>query len=105
MSKNHVNQGNQEVQGLGGIQLSRPVNVPLGQEKESVMEPTVSVHRKGDDLSLVLHGDFNQISSQQLLQALRKLVAMSLKCFATDCPAMFTFRTFGKVDLKKTASA
>ena len=69
------------------------------------MEPTVSVHRKGDDLSLILQGDFNHMSSQQLLQALRKLVAMSLKCFAADCPAVFTFKTFGKIDLKKTTCA
>ena len=69
------------------------------------MEPTVSVHRKGDDVCLILKGDLNHISSQQLLQALKKLVATSLKCFAADCPAAFTFKTYGKVDLKKTASA
>jgi len=69
------------------------------------MEPTVSVQRKGDDLCLILQGDFNHLSSQQLLQALKKLVAMSLKCFAADCPSAFTFKTYGKVDLKKTAAA
>ena len=76
-----------------------------GHEKESVMRPTVSVCRKGEDLYLTLEGDFNHISSQQLLQALKKLVATSLKCFAADCPAAFTFKTYGKVDLKKTTSA
>jgi len=69
------------------------------------MEPTVSVQRKGDDLCLILQGDFNHLSSQQLLQALKKLVAMSLKCFAADCPSAFTFKTYGKVDLKKKAAA
>ena len=69
------------------------------------MEPTVSVHRNGDDLCLILQGDFNHITSQQLLQALRKLVATSLKVFAADFPAAFTFKTSGKIDLKKTASA
>jgi hypothetical protein len=69
------------------------------------MEPTVSVHRKGDDLCLILQGDFNHISSQQLLQALKKLVATSLKCFAADCPSAFTFKIDGKVDRKKTAAA
>lgn len=69
------------------------------------MEPTVSVHRNGDDLCLVLQGDFNDITSQQLLQALRKLVAMSLKVFAADSAAAFTFTTSGKIDLKKMASA
>lgn len=76
-----------------------------GHEKESVMRPTVSVCRKGDDLYLTLEGDFNHISSQQLLQALKKLVATSLKCFADDCPSAFTFKTYGKVDRKKTAAA
>jgi hypothetical protein len=69
------------------------------------MEPTVSVHRKGTDLCLTLQGDFNHISSQQLAQSLRKLMAMSLKVFAADFPATFTFKTSGKVDLKKTAAA
>jgi hypothetical protein len=73
-----------------------------GHEEESVMKPTVSVCRKGDDLYLTLEGDFNHISSQQLLQALRKLVGTSLKCFAADSPAAFSFKTHGKVDLKKT---
>jgi len=48
-----------------------------------------------------LGGDFNHISSQQLLQALRKLVGTSLKCFADDSPVAFTFKTHGKVDFKK----
>ena len=70
--------------------------------KESVMKPTVSVCRKGDDLYLTLEGDFNHISSQELLQALRKLVGTSLKCFAADSPVAFSFKTHGKVDHKKT---
>jgi hypothetical protein len=74
-------------------------------EKESVMRPTVSVCRKGDDLYLTLEGDFTHISSQQLLQALNKLVQTSLKCFAADSPVAFTFRTHGKVDHKKTGYA
>ncbi len=65
------------------------------------MGPTVSVCRKGDDLYLTLEGDFSQISSQQLLQAMRKLVMTSLKCFAADSPAAFTFKTHGKVNHKK----
>ncbi len=69
------------------------------------MGPTVSVCRKGEDLYLTLEGDFNHISSQQLLQALRKLVMTSLKCFAADSPAAFTFKTHGKIDLKKTEQA
>ena len=70
-------------------------------EKESAMKPTVSVCRKGDDLYLTLEGDFNHISSQELLQALRKLVGTSLKCFAADSPVVFSFKTHGKVDHKK----
>ena len=65
------------------------------------MEPTVSVCRKGEDLYLTLEGDFNHLSSQQLLLALRKLVGTSLKCFAADSPVAFTFKTHGKVGLKK----
>ena len=65
------------------------------------MGPTVSVCRKGEDLYLTLEGDFNHISSQQLLQALRKLVVTSLKCFAADSPVAFTFKTHGKVDQRK----
>ena len=64
-------------------------------EKESVMRPTVSVCRKGDDLYLTLEGDFTHISSQELLQALNKLVMTSLKCFAADSPVAFTFKTHG----------
>ena len=69
------------------------------------MTPTVSVCRKGDNLYLTLEGDFNQISSQQLLQALRKLVITSLKCCTADSPVAFTFKTHGKVNHKKTAYA
>jgi hypothetical protein len=69
------------------------------------MEPKVSVHRKGNELCLILQGDFNHISSQQLAQAFRKLMAMSLKVFAADFPATFTLKTSGKIDLAKTAAA
>ena len=69
------------------------------------MKPTISVCRKGDDLYLTLEGDFNHISSQQLLLALRKLVGTSLKCFDADSPVAFSFKTHGKVDLKKTGYA
>ena len=65
------------------------------------MEPTISVCRKGENLYLTLEGDFNHLSSQQLLHALKKLVGTSLKCFAADSPAAFSFRTHGKVDPKK----
>jgi hypothetical protein len=78
-------------------------NAASGHEKESVMKPTVSVCRKGENLYLTLEGDLNQISSQQLLEALRKLVTTSLKCFTADSPVAFTFKTHGKVDHKKTA--
>jgi hypothetical protein len=78
------------------------IHATSGHEKEKVMRPTVSVCRKGENLYLTLEGDFNQISSQQLLQALRKLVTTSLKCFAADSPVAFTFKTHGKVDYKKT---
>jgi hypothetical protein len=100
-----MNLNNHEIQGLDEIKLFRPLNAAPEHQKESVMEPTVSVHRKGDDLSLILQGNFQEMSSQELLQALRKLVSMSLKCFAADCPAVFTFKTYGKVDLKKAALA
>jgi len=73
-----------------------------GHEQESVMKPTISVCRKGDDLYLTLEGDFNHISSQHLFQAMRRLVVMSLKCFAADSPVVFSFKTHGKVDHKKT---
>ena len=82
--------------------MSYIITAVPGPEKESVMKPTVSVCRKGDDLYLTLEGDFNHISSQQLLQALRKLVGTSLKCFAADSPVAFSFKTHGKVDHKKT---
>jgi hypothetical protein len=67
-------------------------------EKERVMKPTVSVCRKGNDLYLTLEGDYSDISSQELLQALKKLVVTSLKCFATDSPVAFSFKTHGKVN-------
>ena len=67
------------------------------------MEPTISVCRKGDDLYFTLEGSLNHISSQQLLQALRKLVGTALKCFAADSPVPFSFKTHGKVDQKKTS--
>jgi hypothetical protein len=69
------------------------------------MRPTVSVCRKGDDLYLTLEGDFTHISSQQLLRALNKLVMTSLKCCAADSPVVFSFKTHGKVDLKKAGCA
>jgi len=79
------------------------MNAASRHAKEGVMKPTVSVCRKGEDLYLTLEGNFDQISSQQLLQALRKLVTTSLKCFAADSPVAFTFKTHGKADHKKTA--
>jgi hypothetical protein len=82
--------------------MSYIVAAVSGHGEESVMKPTVSVCRKGDDLYLTLEGDFNHISSQELLQALRKLVGTSLKCFDADSPVGFSFKTHGKVDHKKT---
>ena len=66
-------------------------------EQEGVMEPTISVCRKGDDLYLTLEGDFHHISSQQLFQALKRFMLTSLKCFAADSPGAFSFKTHGKV--------
>ena len=66
------------------------------------MKPTVSICRKGSDLYLTLEGDYNHISSQELLQAVRKLVVTSLKCFSADSPVAFSFKTHGKVDFEKT---
>ena len=68
------------------------------------MRPTVSVCRKGDDLYLTLEGDFTHISSQELLQALNKLVMTSLKCCAADSPVAFSFKTHGKVNHKKAGN-
>jgi hypothetical protein len=76
-----------------------------GHEKEIPMRPTVSVCRKGDDLYLTLEGNYSDISSQELLQALSKLVMTSLKCFAADSPVTFSFKTHGKVDQKKASNA
>jgi hypothetical protein len=76
-------------------------NAASAHEKESVMKPTVSVCRKGENLYLTLEGDLDQISSQQLLEALRKLVMTSRKCFPVDSPVVFTFKTHGKVDINK----
>jgi hypothetical protein len=70
-------------------------------QKGGVMRSTVSVCRKGNDLYLTLEGSFNHVSSQQLFQSLRKLVLTSLKCFAADSPVAFSFKTHGKVDIKK----
>jgi hypothetical protein len=78
------------------------MNTERELKDESITRPTISVCRKGEDLYLTLEGDFNQISSQQLLQALKKLVLTSLKCFAADAPAGFVFKTHGKVNFKKT---
>jgi len=76
-----------------------------GHEKEGVMRPTVSVCRKGNDLYLTLEGDYSDISSQELLQTLRKLVVTSLKCFAADSPVAFTFKTHGKVTPRQKVEA
>jgi hypothetical protein len=67
------------------------------------MRPKVSIYRKGNDLYLTLEGDYDHISSQELFQALRKMVVTSLKCFSADSPVAFTFKTHGKVESGKTA--
>jgi hypothetical protein len=82
--------------------MNYSMTAAAGYKEGSVMKPTVSVCRKGDDLYLTLEGDFNHISSQELLQALRKLVGTSLKCFDANSPVAFSFKTHGKVDRKKT---
>lgn len=69
------------------------------------MTPTVSVCRKGDELYLTLQGDFNQISSQELFQIMRRLVITSLKCYTADCPVAFIFKTHGKVNQQKKGQA
>ncbi|MGB8991893.1 MAG: hypothetical protein WCD80_07555 [Desulfobaccales bacterium] len=69
------------------------------------MESTISVCRKGDDLFLTLEGDFNDNSSQELIDALKKVVLTSLKCSAPDSQVTYTFKTRGKVDLKEAAKA
>jgi len=86
----------------GGKAMNYIVTAAPGRQRGSVMKPTVSVCRKGNDLYLTLEGDLNHFSSQQLLQALRKLLRTSLKCFAADSPAAFSFKTHGKVDPEKT---
>jgi hypothetical protein len=77
------------------------INAAQWHAKESVMEPTVSVCRKGDNLYLTLNGDFNQISSHQLFQLLRNMAMTSMKCSVADSPVAVTFKTHGRVDYKK----
>lgn len=79
-------------------------NTPASEEKERVMEPTISVYRKGDDLYITLEGVLNGNSSQQIFQILRNMVMTSLKCSPPKSQVAFTFRTCGKVDLKKLKS-
>ncbi|MFA5183679.1 MAG: hypothetical protein WC405_20410 [Syntrophales bacterium] len=66
------------------------------------MEPTISVCRKGDDIYLTLEGILNMTSSQQLFQALRRVVMTSLKCAAPESQVAFTFKTHSKVDPSRT---
>ncbi len=70
--------------------------------KESAMEPTISVYRKGDDIYLTLEGILNVTSSQQLFQALRRVVMTSLKCAAPEAKVAFSFKTHSKVDPNRT---
>jgi hypothetical protein len=79
-----------------------PYNAPAGDDKESVMGPTISVCRKGSDVYLTLAGNFQTTSSQQMLQALRQLVMTMLKCTAPESPVAYSFKTHGKVNLGQT---
>ncbi len=66
------------------------------------MEPTISVCRKGEEVYLTLEGDFDNTSSPQMLQALQRLVATTLRCAAPDSPVAYSFKTRGRVNIKKT---
>jgi hypothetical protein len=67
------------------------------------MEPTISVCRKGDEVYLTLEGNFYDASSQLMLQAMRRMVMTMLKCTAPESPVAYTFKTHGKVNLKKAS--
>ncbi len=80
-------------------------NATRGHLNEHIMEPTISVCRKGNDLYFTLQGDLNQLSSGQLFHMLTKLLMTSLKCYTFEFPVAFTFKTHGKVFYEKTGNA
>lgn len=65
------------------------------------MALTISVNRKGEDLFFTMEGDFNDHSSQEVIDALKKLVMTLLKCAAPASQVVYTFKTRSKVDLKE----
>ncbi len=66
-------------------------------------QPQISICRKRENLYLELKGDFNQTSSEEILQAIKRLVATSLQISAPDARVLFTLRTHAKIGSRRQA--
>ncbi len=65
------------------------------------MQPQLSICRKRENLYLKLSGDFTETSSEELLQAVKKLMSASLQVSPPEGKVLFTFQAHAKVDWPK----
>ena len=65
------------------------------------MQAQISICRKRENLYLKLKGNFNETSSGEILQALKKLLIASLQISSPEAQVLFTFQTHAKVYLPK----
>ena len=68
------------------------------------MQPQLSICRKRENLYLKLTGNLNETSSEEILQAVKRLVSTSLQFSSPEVQVVFTFQThaIGGSSRKKT---
>ncbi len=65
------------------------------------MQPEISICRKRENVYLKLKGDFNETSSEDLLDALKKLMSATLQITPPKAKVLFLFQTQATVDWPK----
>lgn len=67
------------------------------------VQPQISICRKRENLYLKLKGDVNWTSSEEILRAMKRLVATSLQISSPNTRVLFTLRTHAKVEPRRKA--
>ena len=60
------------------------------------MQPQLSICRKRENLYLKLTGNLNETSSEEILQAVKRLVLASLQFSSPEGEVVFTFQTHAR---------
>jgi hypothetical protein len=62
------------------------------------VQPQISIRRKRENLYLKLRGNFDRRNSREILEAVQKMMDVSLRGSSPNNQVVFTFQTHAKIE-------